>query len=107
MAYQCASSNVAIKVTVFSFHVVLLDQAIDVLLDICHSQNTSAHGGLDRLAHQLLMANRLPRFHDPHNGGLAFEVTVLGNPNVGFLVLFLSLLELDLIDLDAVFGVAE
>ena len=99
--------NIAVHVTLLSLHVILLDQAIDILLDISHPKHTSAHRGLDDFSHEFLMRDQLPTLENAHDGCLALEVTVFRNTNVSFLILFLGLLELDLIDLDAVFGMLE
>lgn len=53
------------------------------------------------------MTDRLLGLKDPHNGRLAFEVAVFRHPDVRLLVLFLGLLQLHLVDLDAEFGVVE
>jgi hypothetical protein len=53
------------------------------------------------------VANPLAGFQDAHNGRLGLVVAVCGDALVGFLVLGGGLFELDCVDLDAVFGVAE
>lgn len=53
------------------------------------------------------MADRLPALHDAHDGRLGLEVAVFLHAHVRLLVLFLRLLELHLVDLDAVLGVRE
>jgi hypothetical protein len=62
---------------------------------------------LNRLRNQLRMTNALPRLEDAHNSSLGFVVTIGSNTLVRFLVLFLGLLELHRVDLDAVLRVCE
>lgn len=101
------SSNVSIHIAVLSLHIILLNQPINIPLDIAHRQHTSTHRRFDRLAHQLLMAYTLPGLEDADHSGLTLEVPVLCHANMSLFVLFFGLFELDLIDLDAVFGVRE
>lgn len=106
-AVKATSSDIAVSAVILPLHVVLLDQPIDVLLDVCHSQHASAHGRLDDLGYQLTMSNGLPRLHDANYGSLAFKIAVLGHTHVRLLVLLLGLFELNLVDLDAVLCVRE
>lgn len=53
------------------------------------------------------MRDRLLLLHDPHHGRLGLVRAVRRHALVRFLVLLLRLLGLDLVDLDAVFGVGE
>ena len=53
------------------------------------------------------MANGLPALHDAHDRRLRLEVAVFRHAHVRFFVFFFGLFELDLVDLDAVFGVGE
>ena len=53
------------------------------------------------------MRNLLPALHDAHDRRLSLEVPICCDPFMSFFVLFLSLLELDSVDLDTVFRVAE
>lgn len=53
------------------------------------------------------MHDRLPALHDPHDRRLRLVVAVRRDPLVRFLVLGFRLLELDLVDLDAVLRVGE
>lgn len=53
------------------------------------------------------MANGLPALHDAHDSRLRLEIAVLCDTHVRFFVFFFGLFELDLVDLDAVFGVGE
>ena len=53
------------------------------------------------------MADPLARFQDAHNSRLGLVVAVCGDALVGFLVLGGGFFELDGVDFDAVFGVAE
>ncbi len=53
------------------------------------------------------MRNRFPALHDAHDGGLRFEIAVGGDAFVRLLVFGLGFFGLDLVDLDAVFGVGE
>ena len=53
------------------------------------------------------MRDGLSALQDAHDGGLAFEVAVLGHAHVRFFVLFLGLLELHLVDLHTVLGMLE
>jgi hypothetical protein len=100
-------SDVAIHIPFLSLHVILLNQPVDVLLDISHTKHTSAHRSLDDFSNKFLMGDQLATLEDANDGGLALEVAVLGNADVSLLVLFLRLLELDLVDLDAVLGMFE
>lgn len=99
--------DVAIHVTLFSLHVILLDQSVDVLLDISHTKYTSTHRRLDDFGNKLLMRNQLATLEDANDCGLALEVAVFGDADVSLLILFFRLFELDLIDLDAIFGMLE
>ena len=53
------------------------------------------------------MPDCLAALHDPHDRRLRFEIPVFGDADVRFFVFFFGLAELDLVDLDAVFGVRE
>lgn len=53
------------------------------------------------------MANALPRLQDAHNSSLGFVVPVSSDALVSFLVFGSGFFELDGVDFDAVFGVAE
>lgn len=53
------------------------------------------------------MLDCLAALHYPHNCRLSFEVSISRYPLVGRLVLFLGLLELDLIDLNPHLGIGE
>jgi len=46
------------------------------------------------------VCERLPHFHDPHDGSINLVLTVLENPFRSTSVFFNSLAELDLVDLD-------
>lgn len=83
-------------------HVLLLDQLIDVLLDASNIQHASLLGQLDDFGHKIHMLDLLLRLHDAHDCSLRLEVLVFEHTLVGFLVLFLGLLELDLVDLDSI-----
>lgn len=96
---------IGVHVPILSLHIILLNQPIDVLLDVRHSQHTSAHGGFDDFRHQFLMTDGLATLHDPHYRSLAFEVAIFGYTFVCLLVLLFGLFQLHLIDLDAVLGV--
>ena len=100
-------SDIAIHVSLLSFHIIFLDQTIDVLLDVTHAKYTSAHGGLDDFSHQLLVRDHLATLENSHNGGLTLEVAVFGNTDMSLFVFFFRFLQLHLIDLDAVFGMLE
>ncbi len=53
------------------------------------------------------MANPLARLEDAHNSRLGLVIAVCGDTLVGFLIFGGGLFELDCVNLDAVFGVAE
>lgn len=53
------------------------------------------------------MGNGLPTFHDADDGCLGLEVPVGGDTLMGLFVLFFGLFGLDLVDLDAIFGVGK
>lgn len=53
------------------------------------------------------MRDCLPTLHDPYNRRLRFKPTVSGDPFVRLLVFGFGLFGLDLVDLDAIFGVGE
>lgn len=53
------------------------------------------------------MRDRLSALHDPHNGGLRLEVTISSDSFVGLLVFGFGFFGLDLVYLDAVFGMGE
>jgi hypothetical protein len=99
--------DVRIRPILLPLHIILLNQAIDILLDIAHLQHTPAHRRFDRLAHKFLMTDRLPALQDPDYSGLALEVPILRNPDVGLFIFFLGFFELDLVDFDAVLRVRE
>ena len=99
--------NISILPILLPLHIILLDQPIDIPLDVRHGQHAPAHRRLDNLAHQLLMTDRLPRLHNPHNRRLGLEVAVLGDPHVRLLVFFFGFFELDLVDLHPVLRVRE
>ena len=53
------------------------------------------------------MFDRLSALHDSHNSGLCLIMPIGGYTLVGLLILLFSLLELDLVDLDAILGIGE
>ena len=53
------------------------------------------------------MPDGLSALHDAHDRRLCLEVAVLCHAHVRFFVFFFGFFELDLVDLDAVFGVGE
>jgi hypothetical protein len=53
------------------------------------------------------MTDALARLQNSDNGGLSLVVAVRGNALVGFLVLGSCFLELDCVDLYAVFGIGK
>lgn len=83
------------------------DVPINVLLDLCYIENTSALRGLDDLSHKFRVRNRLAALHDADDGGLGLKVAISCDSFVGLLVFFFCLLELHLVDLDAVLFVRE
>jgi hypothetical protein len=101
--------NVSIPagIVVFPLQELLLDQPVNVLLDATDLQRAATPRCLNRLRNQLRMTNALPRLEDAHNSSLGFVVTIGSNTLVRFLVLFLGLLELHRVDLDAVLRVCE
>ena len=99
--------NVAVHITLLSLHIILLDQAIDILLDISHTKHTSAHGGLNDFSHEFLMRDQLAALENADDSCLALEVTIFRNTNVCLLIFFFRLFKLHLVDLDAVFRMFE
>lgn len=53
------------------------------------------------------MGDLLARLHDADNSRLRFIIAIGRDSFVGLLVLFLGFFGLDLVDLDAVFGIGE
>lgn len=80
-----------------------MDKPVNVLLDVLDVKHAPTPRRLDDFGNQLTVPNRLPALHDPHHCRLALKVAVRGNALVRLLVLLLCLLELHLVDLDAVF----
>jgi hypothetical protein len=99
--------NISILPIIVPLHIILLNQPINVPLDISHSQNTTTYRRLDNLTDKLRMTNSLPALHNPHNRRLSLEIAIFGHTHVRLFVFFFGFLELDLVDLDAVFGVCE
>lgn len=98
---------VRIRPTLIPLHIFPLDQPLDILLDIPHIQHTPALRLLNDLRHQNGMRNRLAALHDPDNRRLGLELSICSHALVRFLVLGFGLAGLDLVDLDAEFGVRE
>ena len=120
------SRDIIIRIValIISFHVVFVDQPfctlvialesrhkrhslLNVLLDVCRIQNTSRLGCSDHLRYQFCMSDLLPALHYPHNGSLCFVVAISSDTLMSLLVLGLCLFGLDLIYLDAVFGMGK
>lgn len=99
--------HIRVHVSILALHVILLNQAIDVFLDIRHAQDATRDGRLDDFRNEFGVGDGLAALHDADNGRLSLEIAVFGHAHVGLLVLFLCLLELDLIDLHTIFGVVE
>jgi len=53
------------------------------------------------------MTNALPLLHDPHNRRLRLKLPVRRHAHMRLFILLFRLFQLDRVDLDAVFGVAE
>ena len=53
------------------------------------------------------MLDRLAALHDSHNSSLCLIMSVCGHTLVSLLILLFGLLELDLVDLDAILGIGE
>lgn len=100
-------SKISIHIPLLPLHILLINQTINILLNLLDIQDTSLLGRLNNLYNQLLVPNPLRTLHDPHDRGLSFEVTVGEYTLVRFFVLFFGLLQLDLVDLDAVLFVRE
>lgn len=83
------------------------DLLLNVLLDLGGLQGSPYASSLNDLGNQCCMLHGLAALHDPHNGSLRFEVSVGSSTLVRRLLLLLGLLELDLIDLDALLDVGE
>ena len=99
--------NIRVLIPLLPLHIILLNQPINIPLNIRHRQYAPTHCLGNHLRHQLRMRNRLAALHDAHNRRLALEITVLSDADMCFLVLLFSLLELDLVDFDAILGVRE
>ncbi len=85
----------------------LLNLLFDVLLDISRIQRASVLRCTNNLRHKLRMGDGLAAFHDPHDGCLRLIISICHHPFMRLFVLLLGFLGLDLIDLNAVFGVGE
>ena len=79
----------------------------DILLYIPNIQLSSILGLRDHFGNELVMQDGLTALHDADKCSLGFVLPVLSNAFMGLLVLLLSLLELDLVDLDAVLWILE
>lgn len=99
--------NISIQPILLPLEKLLLNQAIDIALDAANLQGTSIAGGLDSLSDQLGMGDAFAGLEDAHDGGLRLVVAVGGDALVGFFVLGGGFLQLDGVDLDAVFRVGE
>ena len=99
--------DVSIQPVVFSLQKLLLDQTINIPLDTADFQRTPIPCRLDGLTNQLGVTDPFPRLQNPDDGGLRLIVAVGRNPFVGLFVLSRGLLQLNGVDLDAVFGVGE
>lgn len=73
---------------------------LNVLFNLRRLQHAAASCRLDHFRDQFGMRDHLAALHDPHNRGLRLVVSVCRHPLVRRLVLLLSLLQLDLIDLN-------
>jgi len=104
---QSTLRNISIPPIILPLHIILLNQTINIPLNIRHAQHTSTNRRLNNLTHKLRVPNRLPALHDAHDRRLRLEVPVFCDAHVRFFVFFFGLFELDLVDLDAVFGVRE
>lgn len=99
--------NISILPIIIPLHIILLNQPINIPLDIRHPQHTPTNRSLNNLADKLRMADGLPALHDAHDSRLGLEISVLRHAHVRFFVFFFGFFELDLVDLDAVFGVGK
>lgn len=79
----------------------------DILLDISGVQGPSILCCADDLRHQLGVRDRLARFHDADDSCLRFIVAICRDSFVGLLVFFFAFFGLNLVDLDAIFGIGE
>ena len=84
-----------------------MDLLLDVSFDISLVQDASRHSGLDDLDNEIVVADSLLALHDAHNCSLCFVVAVGSYALMRLLVLFLCLLQLDLVDFDPHLGVVE
>jgi hypothetical protein len=99
--------DVGVPPVILPLHVILLNEPINIPLNVRHTKYTPTDGSFDHFAHQLSMADSLATLHDAHDGCLRLEIPVFCDANMSLLVLLLSLTQLDLIDLDAVFWMLE
>ena len=84
-----------------------LHSLLNILLNIRRIQHTSTLRSSNDLRNELSMSDRLPALHNADDSSLRFVVAVRCNTLVSLLVLLLGFFGLDLVDLDAVFGVGE
>lgn len=82
-------------------------QLLNILLDICWIKSTAVLRRFEDLCNQLRMCDGLAALHDAHDGRLCLVVAICGDSFVRRLVLFLGLLELDLVDFYAHLWVGE
>jgi hypothetical protein len=99
--------NISILPIIIPLHIILLNQPINIPLNIRHPQHAPTNRRLNNLTHKLRMANRLPALHDAHDRRLRLEIAIFRHTHVRFFVFFFGFFELDLVDLDAIFGVGE
>ena len=99
--------NISIQPIILPLQKLLLNQPINVPLDPTNLQCPPIPSRLDSLTHQLSMTDPLACLQDPDNSSLGFVVAVGSDAFVRLLVLGCCFLELDGVDLDAVFGVCK
>lgn len=105
--YHKASQHHTLPYPTQRFTKTCRNSPINILLDILDIKHAPTLGRHDDLGHQLRMPDSFPRLHDAHHSRLTLEIAVRRHPLVRLLVFLFRLLQLDLVDLDAVFIVGE
>ena len=105
--YSFSMSLRAQDVSIYKWKYDKLHILVNILLNISHLHRAPVPRRLNDLRHQLRMTNRLHLLHHPHDGRLRLKRPVRRHTDMRLFVLLSRLFELDRVDLDAVFGVAE
>jgi hypothetical protein len=81
----------------FSLHIILLNQLVDILLDIRHIQRPPILRLINNLSNKFCMTNRPSRFHDSNDGRLDLKLPISFHGFMSFSLFLRCLLELNLI----------